>query len=333
MDKYLITIDGGTTNTRAALWRENGRLADACSTETGVSSTAITGSSQALMAAVQRVIRGLLEKNGLAEAQIQAVYASGMITSNMGLAEIPHLTAPAGLKEFAAAVQPIALPQICSLPVHFIPGLKNLSSVPEASLESMDMMRGEETEALALSSLLPVREETLLVLPGSHNKFVMTDSQGKLTGCLTTLSGELLSAVTKHTVIADAVGGGFAPKDYSQTWLFKGFDAAREAGLTRALFSARIINQFITRNRDLCAAFLLGAVLASDIEAAKGSPALKASSGTKIVIAGKEPLGSALRELFERDGSFSHVYAWKSPENFSLSGYGALLIARAGGIF
>ena len=68
----------------------------------------------------------------------------------------------------------------------------------------------EETEALDLLSLITVKGAVLLALPGSHNKFVTTDRSGRLTGCSTTLSGELLSAITNHTIIADAVNHSFA---------------------------------------------------------------------------------------------------------------------------
>ena len=35
----------------------------------------------------------------------------------------------------------------------------------------------------------------ILVLPGSHNKFVAVNADKEITGCLTSISGELLSAI------------------------------------------------------------------------------------------------------------------------------------------
>lgn len=45
----------------------------------------------------------------------------------------------------------------------------------------------------------------LFILPGSHNKFVSVDREGKITGCLTSISGELLASITNDTIIAKSV--------------------------------------------------------------------------------------------------------------------------------
>ncbi len=49
----------------------------------------------------------------------------------------------------------------------------------------------------------------MFILPGSHNKFVAMSAEGKILGCMTSISGELLDAMTHHTILADAVGGAF----------------------------------------------------------------------------------------------------------------------------
>ncbi|MFR8903943.1 MAG: 2-dehydro-3-deoxygalactonokinase [Blautia wexlerae] len=41
----------------------------------------------------------------------------------------------------------------------------------------------------------------ILVLPGSHNKFVAVNADKEITGCLTSISGELLSAIINDTII------------------------------------------------------------------------------------------------------------------------------------
>ena len=59
-----------------------------------------------------------------------------------------------------------------------------------------------------------VRRNTLiLVLPGSHNKFVSVDREGKITGCLTSISGELLASITNDTIIAKSVNREFVSRD------------------------------------------------------------------------------------------------------------------------
>lgn len=84
--------------------------------------------------------------------------ASGMITADVGLVEVPHVTAPAGLEELSASLAPVLVPDVCPLPIHFIPGVKNrVSGVSLETFEAMDIMRGEEVEACALIDRLGVR--------------------------------------------------------------------------------------------------------------------------------------------------------------------------------
>lgn len=332
MEHYLITIDSGTTNTRVALWNQKKACVDIYKSEIGVRVTAVEGNNKRLAGAIREGIQTLLNRNNLTIHQIASVYASGMITSNVGLTEVPHIEAPAGLEDFAAAVRAVLIPEVFELPIHFIPGLKNSNVVDMDTLESMDIMRGEETEALALLSIITVKGAVLLALPGSHNKFVTTDRSGRLTGCLTTLSGELLSAITNHTIIADAVNHSFASAHYNWEMVLKGFKTARDTSLTRAVFTTRILNQCLSASPKDCAGYLLGAVLSSDISAVKKSSALMLSPDMQVVVAGKEPLRSALTRLFEEDGSFSDVSGYDSGE-LLLSGYGALLIAVYNGDF
>lgn len=110
--------------------------------------------------------------------------ASGMITADVGLVEVPHVTAPAGLEELSASLAPVLVPDVCPLPIHFIPGVKNrVSGVSLETFEAMDIMRGEEVEACALIDRLGVRGEAVLVLPGSHTKFVSVGADGRIAGC------------------------------------------------------------------------------------------------------------------------------------------------------
>lgn len=59
------------------------------------------------------------------------------------------------------------------------------------NFEAMDIMRGEEVESIALLEQYPRGKSYLLVLPGSHMKFVSVNTKGQITGCLTSISGEL----------------------------------------------------------------------------------------------------------------------------------------------
>ena len=129
MEHYLITIDSGTTNTRVALWNQKKACVDIYKSEIGVRVTAVEGNNKRLAGAIREGIQTLLNRNNLTIHQIASVYASGMITSNVGLTEVPHIEAPAGLEDFAAAVRAVLIPEVFELPIHFIPGLKNSNAV------------------------------------------------------------------------------------------------------------------------------------------------------------------------------------------------------------
>ena len=276
MKKYIIAIDGGTTNTRASLWEDPGICVDMLKSEVGVRITSIEGSNASLKAAVKGLLDKLLANNGIGFEQIEGIYACGMITSKEGLAELPHLIAPAGMQEFVDNLAAVELPDISPLPIHFVRGLKNRdgAGLTLETLEQMDVMRGEETETLALLDLFGNESGTLFALPGSHTKFVSVDAEGKMVGCLSSLAGELLSAVTLNTILAGAVGKQFAGADYNKDMLLAGFRVAKDTSFGRAAFSTRMLQMFVPSNEQDRASFLLGAVLQGDVEAVKNSKAL-----------------------------------------------------------
>lgn len=336
MKRYVITLDGGTTNTRAVLWNAEGVPVDSEKEEVGVRNTAIDGNNLRLKQAVKLCIETLLQRNNLDFIDVNAIYASGMITSNVGLVEVPHLVAPAGTSDFVVAVKRIDLPEVAPIPFHFIPGLKNMADgITLDNVEGMDIMRGEEVEAMALLHWLPMGKAYLLVLPGSHTKFITVDAKGRLTGCLTSMAGELLSLLTTQSILADAVKHSFvAAETYEKKKMLAGFRTARATSFSRAAFSTRIMSLFVARDAPAqCASFLLGAVLESDVAAVKGSKALTLAKDMEVVVAGKEPLRSSLVDVFVEDGTFRRVQAFTPPEGVVMSAYGAYLVARVHGFF
>lgn len=331
MEKYIIALDGGTTNTRASLWKDPGICVDIVKSEVGVRITSIEGSNATLKAAVKSLLDQLLSNNSISYEQVEGIYACGMITSKEGLVEVPHLIAPVGKQEFVEGLFQADLPEIAPLPIHFIRGMKNRDgaglTLPE--IEEMDVMRGEETETLALLDLFGNESGCLFALPGSHTKFVSVDAQGKMIGCLSSLAGELLAAVTENTIIAGAVGKSFAGANYNREMLLAGYRAARDTSFARAAFSVRMLQMFIPSNEQDRASFLLGAVLEGDVAAVKNSKALSVNKEMKVVIAGKEPLASALKLLFEEDGYFEQVEIYYPTAEKPMSGYGAYQVAKA----
>ena len=226
----ILTIDTGTTNTRVTVWRDDVALCQAAR-QVGVRDTAITGNRTTLQRGVQDTIDAALQKAGFGMGQVDLVLASGMITSNVGLHEVPHLMAPAGLRDLAAGMVQASIPEVCAQPIWFVPGVRNpVDNLGLHNIESMDMMRGEEVETMGLVSRLGITEPAVIVLPGSHSKFVHLDANQRITGCVTTLAGELLHVITHNTILADALDSDFAT-EVDPEMLLSGARSASSIGL------------------------------------------------------------------------------------------------------
>ena len=151
MCAYVITVDTGTTNTRVILWNSSRKIVATSQAKVGVRNTAIEGNNNRLKEAVKGCLESVLQEANLTYADVRIIIASGMITSNVGLVEIPHCVVPVSIAELATAVKCISLPEVCPLPITFIPGVKNSAdSINLNNFEAMDIMRGEEVEAVAI---------------------------------------------------------------------------------------------------------------------------------------------------------------------------------------
>ncbi|OWY40037.1 2-dehydro-3-deoxygalactonokinase [Xenophilus sp. AP218F] len=329
---HILTIDTGTTNTRVTVWNGNALKAHAAR-QVGVRDTAISGNVSILQRGISATIEAALAKARLDISSIDLVLASGMITSNVGLFEIPHLLAPAGCDELAAGMQSAMIPEVCEKPIWFIPGVRNMNeSVGLHNCESMDMLRGEEVEAMALIERLSISEPAVIVLPGSHSKFVHLDEKQRITGCVTTLAGELLHVITHNTILAGALNSDFAV-EIDEEMLLAGARSASKIGLGRACFIVRMLDQFTIYDRNARANFLLGSVLGADLLTLKNTDAIRISPGIQYVIAGNRILREAIGLLVRGDDFFSGKVTTVGHDLQSdLAGYGAILVARRRGL-
>lgn len=326
MEQYLVTIDGGTTNTRLCLWSRAGRCLRQILRPFGIRDCARRGDSTELSTVVRDGVRQLLGEAGLSRERVAAIYASGMITSELGLWEVPRIPAPASLQTLAEHVKSRHFSALDDREVHFIPGVESGKNAGLDQMECRDIMRGEETEAVAVAERYELNGAVLLILPGSHNKFLWMENRS-IRRSLTTMSGELLELLTSGSVLGESVGRAFAGAAYDRSYLLKGCDTAMQAGLTRAAFVTRLVGQFAARRPDACASYLLGAVLGADLMALQSDPAFLTVGEMKTVVYGKEDLLGAVCTVLHR-GGLQQVRALRPDPDCPAAGYGALLIAR-----
>ena len=147
----IITIDTGTTNTRTRLW-ENFNCLEESSVSIGVRNTAIDGNNNKLIKAIHDTIYDVINKKNFTINNIDLILASGMLTSNVGILEIPHKNAPIRLEDLSKSMVRKTINEICTKPIWFVPGIKNISNedLNASNIANMDIMRGEETEAAGL---------------------------------------------------------------------------------------------------------------------------------------------------------------------------------------
>lgn len=279
----ILCLDGGTTNTRLRLMRGD-TVADTEKMSIGSSSR----DKAPLKTAIREGIVAILARNGLTEGDVPAVLSSGMITSEFGLYELPHLCAPAGLAEFHRGMARVELPEITGVPFLFIPGFRNAP-------DSFMMMRGEESECIGLCALCDVHTPSAFVLPGSHNKVILFDGE-KITACYSMMSGELIAAAAEHTILRHCFERPF-PKTFDRDALIAGATASRDDGLTAALLPVRSMSMTGRYSTEYLFSFLVGAILYADVTAIR-----KYAGDLPLVIGGASPLKDEIGVLI---GHFS----------------------------
>lgn len=255
--KRYITIDGGTTNTRVNLV-EDGTITATKKINRGA--RAGIDDREGLKLEMKSAIATLLDENNLCEGDIVKILASGMITCEFGLYELPHLIAPVSIGELHKGMAEVDFPEISSIPFVFIRGVK----VASEDLGEVDMMRGEETELMGLMAICGCDSESVFVLPGSHSKIIRTDASGKITEFSTMLTGEMLMALANGTILKDAID--LSVTDPDKAFLAEGYKFAKKEGINKALFKVRILKNIFKKSPNEVYSFYLGAILQDEID-------------------------------------------------------------------
>lgn len=265
-----ITIDGGTTNTRVNLVI-SGAICGTLKLSIGVKHN--TNGTSAYKSQIKSAIDTLLKNNHIDERNISCILCSGMITSEYGLCPLPHITLPCGIKELHNTMYETAIEDISSLPFVFVRGVKTKCE----SIENSDMMRGEETELMGISDRL--ENNCLYILPGSHSKHILTDDTGRICDFHTEFTGELIEALSQHTILRDINMLECGDTDFDA--LQKGFEYCSEKGVNAAFFKVRTLKNLFDYSPTQCASFFMGAALYSEIINIIKSPAQKIIQGGK----------------------------------------------------
>jgi len=332
----VVVIDSGTTNSRVRVLRGQTVLGHATAA-VGVVDTAKTGSNATLKRGVREAFDHALREAGLAPGEVPRALAFGMITSELGVVELPHLVAPVGLRDLAGGLHRLEpTDDFLPIPTYFIRGIKNRaeSFAHVRYLPQMDFMRGEETQVMGLLALeRPALPMTVVVL-SSHTKFISVDDTGRIQGSVTTLSGQLYAALCKETFLASAVREDSAdpePPGYFDAGLVEeAWRIVSVAGLTRALLLPRFM-QVLMRTRWFERRLFLEALIAGeDLRGLADLVGLGFPTTTPVTLVGPPTRCAVLGLLIGRSGAFrGPVTTLSDPEAVEgLGPAGALEIFR-----
>lgn len=241
----FAVIDSGTTNTRIYLADDRCRIIASRESRAGGRDVSLAGKSDALRRTIEEMYCQLLSDAGVSGEDVAFITASGMITSEIGLIELPHLVAPAGLRELAAGVYVCEDPAVLDLgrPVHFIRGVKNSAAeeLSYAALLDMDFMRGEEIQYPGILKHLGEEGPCNVITLSSHTKICHMDEAGRIAFSQTTISGQLYEALLERTFIGKSVAGAQGEPEDPEMIVDAAMRFTEEAGLLHILMVPRFM--------------------------------------------------------------------------------------------
>jgi 2-dehydro-3-deoxygalactonokinase len=336
---HFATIDCGTTNSRVYVLDEMRRIVHKGARKVGVRDTAITGSKQALREGLAALFATVVAEAGLRVEDVRFAITSGMITSEIGLQEIPHLWAPAGLSELAESLTVTEDRSVfpLDLPLVFIRGIKN-PYPPETTYEDIrriDFMRGEETQVVGLLTRpdMPRPPLTAVVL-SSHTKYIHVRDDGRIAGSLTTLSGQVFEAIRQATSIGKSITAEGEPDAGDLSLAVKtAYEAVHHAGFLRALLMPRFMEVLLRVPAEIRRTFVEAAIATEDLRALQDFPLLGFPRDCPMVLIGSPSRCRVFQEVLALAAAAGPVVVEISAEESvdRLSIEGAVEIARRAG--
>ena len=236
----LVAIDWGTTTARAYRLDRDGSVVAEQSAPLGVQKIEGGRFRDALSTLVGRDL-----------PRATPLIACGMIGSRQGWLEAPYVDCPANFVAMAGA-----LAHLPDGPLAIVPGLicRDAEGVP-------DVMRGEETQVFGAVEDNDGRQ--LIVLPGTHSKWVLVD-HGGIETFSTFMTGELYAVLREHSIL-----GRLAAPGSDSAAFDRGMRASLRDGavLSHDLFSARTLALTAELAPEGVADYLSGLLLGAEVAA------------------------------------------------------------------
>jgi len=269
-------IEMGTSRTRIRFVSEEGLVLKDSVNEFGAKNAAIEGSNLVLKKGIHDLVFNMLEEEGLSLYDIENVIAFGMVTADIGLYQVEHVTSPVGFEELADHIVSVIIPEIFEdKPILLIPGVKNKAEkISFDNLNELDFMRGEETQVFGL--LKDQAEHGDFELPcfflmlSSYSKLIYIDENRRIAKATTHVTGQLFPGIMQQTFLAGMLPSDFVPVDLFKEKIFRqGYEFAKKYGFTRALMLIRLSQYFMELSKSDALALLEGMICCLDMEEMK----------------------------------------------------------------
>ncbi|MFZ7133163.1 MAG: 2-dehydro-3-deoxygalactonokinase [Eubacteriales bacterium] len=300
-------IDCGTTNTRVYLMDKN-KVISQSSKKVGVRDTAINGTNEILKLGLIETIKQAVEKINKNITDIEYLIAFGMITSEIGLIEIPHLTAPINKNQLSQSIKIVHNENILpiDIPVYFIRGIKNKVDYENGleDLQITDFMRGEEVQVIGIIEKYKPELPTNIMIVGSHTKLIHIDKDYNIIGCITTISGQFYEAIKKETFIGKCIKHNGV--DENDTYSYEEIvdiaqKSVNETGILRTMLMPRFMQVLMSTTANERTTFVNASIATEDMKIFNKAIDYKFELNTDFFIMGQKARCDLYEILLKKD--------------------------------
>lgn len=185
------------------------------------------------------------------------VVASGMLSSSIGLIEVPYTNIPVELINPAIQYEILESDRELPNPMVIIGGLRTED----------DVIRGEETIIIGLREKL-LSEKCISILPGTHSKHVFIED-GSIKNFKTYMTGELFEIISRYSILAHSVSPVIIEDE--NTFAFEeGVHYAQNSNIINSLFKVRTKEILNKTSPEENYAFLSGLLIGCEIKEIHG---------------------------------------------------------------
>lgn len=334
----FAVIDCGTTTTRVYIVNQNKEIIASGRKKVGVRDTSITGSRDTLRNGLTELFFSVIKENNIQDNDVEFAIASGMITSEVGLIDIPHLIAPAGIKELSAGIKKVTDQGVLPInrPVYFIRGIRNHypDNIRAQQLRQVDFMRGEEVQCIGIMNSRDIPYPCNLVALSSHTKIMYINKQRQVEASCTTISGQLFEAIMNSTNIGKSLtpieseeAGGYSWEELIQI----AADCVCNAGLARTMLMPRFLQVLMKTNSTERCTFMDAAIATDDLNSFREMRNSGYDSDYYLLYGHQsrcEMYSYILKHVFGKNLSIDSIYKTEELDNLTVTGSIAVALER-----